>query len=500
MLGAVVVISFIAFTGHGLIRDPDFWWHIRTGEWIVQHNLRLPGHDIYTFWGNPSVWTDHEWLSEVGMWLLYSSTGALGIVVAFSLVTLAGLVFLILRSAMSRPPYLILGAGLLLGVVTGAPIWGPRPQMLEFCFVALELLWLARYLRDEPRGGLDPRHWPGIYWLPLLMIAWVNLHGSWPSAFLFLGAAIAAQAWSWLALKQAAAKRRVVVLIWVTALSVAALLLTPNGPAELLYPFQTQGSTAQQALIEEWFSPDFHQIFLRPFEVMLFVALVGFMAKRPNLYSSLLVLGTLAMSLQSVRHIALFILVATPALIDSYSRIWREDATPWLAKQAWGARLGHVLQPSPTKPASAVLVAVTWLVLSGFAVANLVYQSQGQAAFDSSDYPVAATNWLLSSPQDGMCKRIYNQYGWGGYMVYRLYGSDHQVYIFGEAALMGDTHLNQYEDVAIVAPDWQKILTDAGVDCVVYNRGTAIVDALAVDTQAWHRVYQDTVTEIYVRN
>jgi hypothetical protein len=372
--------------------------------------------------------------------------------------------------------------------------------MLEFGFVALELLWLARYLQGDAKG------WKSLYWLPPLMIVWVNLHGSWPSAFLFLGAAMAAQVWSWLGGGQAAAKRRLAGLAAVSAACVLALLLTPNGPAELLYPFQTQGSVAQQALIEEWFSPDFHQVFLRPFEAMLFVALIGFMVKRPNLYNSLLVLGTLAMALESVRHISLFVLAATPAIIESYSRLWREDVLPFVVRAAekdwWARALQKALKPSPVKPASAVLVVLTWLALTGLAGYSTYNAMQGQAAYDRGDYPVAASTWILDHPQQ--CLRIYNQYGWGGYLVYSLEGGDlpalHQVYIFGEAALMGDQHLNEYEDIATIRPDWETLLDSSGVDCVVYNINTPITDTLKVDTLHWHLVYHDSVADIYVRN
>lgn len=488
MLGALLIVSTLAFTGHGLIRDPDFWWHIRTGQWITEH-MGLPGHDIYTFWGNSAVWTNHEWLSEVFMWLIYSSFGATGIVLAFTVVTLVGLVLLLARAEMFKPPYLILGAGVLLGVVAGAPIWGPRPQMLEFFFVALELLLLDRYLRSQAKG------WAGLYALPLVMIVWVNLHGSWPSAFLFLGAAIAAQAWSWFFGHDTVAKRRLIGLGSVSVLCLVALLLTPNGLAELLYPFQTQGSAAQQALIEEWFSPDFHQIFVRPFEVLLFVVLIGFILKRPKLYGAFLALGTLAMALESVRHIALFVVAVTPIMIDSYSRLWKENVASKIAQgPAW---VQGVFQQSPARKFSAALVIVTWIGLTGAAGVMTAKNLQGQTEYDKSTYPVAATTWLLNNPQS--CLRIYNQYGWGGYMVYRLYGSPHRVYIFGEAALMGDRHLNDYENIAIIAPNWEQLLDQAQVDCVVYDRGTAITDTLKVDPK-WHLVYEDKVADIFTRS
>jgi hypothetical protein len=94
---------------------------------------------------------------------------------------------------------------------------------------------------------------------------------------------------------------------------------------------------------------------------------------------------------------------------------------------------------------------------------------------------------------------MFNQYGWGGYLVDRFYPDEHRrVFIFGEAALMGDPLLNQYEDVVSLRPDWKAVLDQYKVDYVVYNRGEALANVLATQPD-WSLAYQDSVTVIYVR-
>ena len=56
------------------IQDPDFWWHLRVGRWIVD-NGKLPSHDLFTYTVPDHVWTDHEYLTEILMWLTYSVAG-----------------------------------------------------------------------------------------------------------------------------------------------------------------------------------------------------------------------------------------------------------------------------------------------------------------------------------------------------------------------------------------------------------------------------------------
>ncbi len=59
--GAVLIL--VAAVGLDALSDPDVWWHIRLGDWIIAHH-QIPAGELfaYTAFGNPLV--AHEWLSE----------------------------------------------------------------------------------------------------------------------------------------------------------------------------------------------------------------------------------------------------------------------------------------------------------------------------------------------------------------------------------------------------------------------------------------------------
>jgi hypothetical protein len=121
-----------------------------------------------------------------------------------------------------------------------------------------------------------------------------------------------------------------------------------------------------------------------------------------------------------------------------------------------------------------------------------------QQQLDASSYPIGAADWLAAHPYVGT--HMYNQYGWGGYLAYRFYPQkNRRVFIFGEAALMGDPLLNEYEDVQTLRPDWKQILDKYQVDYIVYNKGEALANVLA-DEPDWKLVYSDSVSVIYVRS
>jgi hypothetical protein len=475
LLGGVMIVTLSLFIAGE--QDPDFWWHVRIGRWMVD-NARLPSTDIFTFTVPGHVWTDHEYLTEILMWFVYRAAGLVGLSLAFGLLTWAA--FWILYRQVRRQPWVIVALGLAIGAVAGSPIWGPRAQMITFFLTCLELYWLQGYLSGRSRA---------LRYFPLVMVLWANLHGGWVIGFVWLGVALAAELLSWVWNPANPAHRaHVRFLAIITVFSVVAVAATPHGLSLYPYPFQTQGSIAQQKLIVEWFSPDFHQVYLRPFEAMVFLVIIGFALRRPPLHEFLLTLVALGLALQSVRNVVLFVAVATPVMINCYSAYWKELS----AARGWKLEL-------PPRRIFAVITAIMLAVIT-LATAFHIYDSINpakQRSMAMGDYPVAAADWLDAHPEVGT--RMYNQYGWGGYLAYRFYPQpNRRVFIFGEAALMGDPLLNEYEDVQTLRTTWKQRLDQYQVDYVVYNRGEALANVLATQPE-WKLVYEDSVAVIYVR-
>jgi len=175
-------------------------------------------------------------------------------------------------------------------------------------------------------------------------------------------------------------------------------------------------------------------------------------------------------------------------MITTYGEWWREFA----AARKWTYGL-------PPRRLFAVITAIVLIfiaLITTVRVANNVSPAH-QQSMDVESYPVAAADWLAAHPEVGT--RMYNQYGWGGYLANRFYPDPkRRVFIFGEAALMGDQLLNEYQDVQTLRPDWKQVLDKYGVDYIVYNKDAALSNVLATQSD-WTLVYQDRVAVIYVR-
>jgi hypothetical protein len=452
------------------VTDRDFWLHAAAGRWIVEH-ARLPAHDLFTYTVSDHRWVNHEYLSEVLLGLLQTHLGLAGVSVAWGLLTWLGLVLVLAACRPGTRPYVVTGLALALAAVAGAPIWGARPQMVTFTLAALALLWLRRALEDEESRA--------ILWLPAVMVLWSNLHGGWPLAFLFLGIAAAAEA-----VRRPARPAVLRKLALVTALSIVAVGINPNGPAIYVYPLQTLASGAQQSLIAEWASPNFHLANLRAFEVMALLLVAGLALSRPTVFDLLVALAGLALALESVRNVVIFVAAATPVLVIAWSEVWSRARVRW---------------PRPTPPRWAPAVgALALLAVTAVVASRVTGQLARQPALTAQAVPVGAADWLSAHPGTGT--RMFNEYAWGGYLADRFSPQpDRRVYILSEGVLVGDAQLLRYHEVVTLGPDWRRILDEDRVDYVVFDRGSALDAALAAEP-GWRPAYRDATAVVYVRS
>lgn len=483
--GPLALPSFVALGGllagmlaaRPQVTDPDFWWHLRNGDTLISTG-RLISLNPYAFISANHHWVMQEWLSEVWMAAAMAAGGRPLVVLGYWLVTLLMWLAVWGRARLIAPVSgLTVGVGLLFAAVTAYPILGPRSQMETYCLLAVALFLAERQLR---RGGL------AAFWLGPLFLLWTQLEAGFIIGLIFLGAILLAELAGWARGRAPLEQReRIVRLAAGSACALGACLINPNGAAIVPYPFQTQFSAAQQALIVEWQSPDFHNPLLVP--LLLFILSLGYLVVRrgrlPLRDLAVLALALLV-TLQSVRNLVILVVAATPWWIVLADQL-RSD----LARR-WGLRL----RPRP-RPLLAVLEVVCLLGLQGALGWQVGVESTPALASSTyvGSFPVCAASWLGSGPPD---LRIFNVYGNGGFLADRLRRD--RVYIFGDAALMGSSALDRYASIVDLAPGWLRRLDRSPSQLVLYSRGVAFSAALEREP-AWTLVYRDPGYEAFLR-
>jgi hypothetical protein len=105
------------------------------------------------------------------------------------------------------------------------------------------------------------------------------------------------------------------------------------------------------------------------------------------------------------------------------------------------------------------------------------------------DYPVQAVQFIQ---QHGDTK-VYNDYGWGGYLIY----CGIPVYIDGRADMYGDIIKDNFEILQQDGPVGQSI-ADTGAETVL-TQTDGKFDVALKESPEWIKVYKDKIATVYKR-
>lgn len=446
--------------------DPDLWWHLQAGQDIVQ-SQSIPKVDSYSFTKAGSEWIAHEWLSEVIMYFIYRFSGWGGLLFVFSvLITIT--LYLVYRRCEGKP--YVAAFSILLAAASASPLFGIRPQMITLLLVVIFIGLLTRYSDD----GKSRRLW----WMVPIMLLWVNLHGGYVVGLGLIGLYLFSLVLD--------GKWRLVPRLGLVLLSAAAVVpLNPNGFRMFSYPFETLGLAAT-TFIDEWASPDFHKLMFLPLALLLFalIAALALSARRPQLSELFLLLMTAFGALRSARHIPIFALIATPILARY---LWDIIVT-----HKWERRFTGV--EAPATGFALVFNLVFLLAPATLGVVRVSHFVNNQPAYEARNYPQAAVNFLLEKQLPGP---IYNRYGWGGYLIRRLY-PNYRVYIDGRADVYGDTFTVEAIRSYDGKPEWRNPLERLGVRTVIVAPDAPLSSLLREDDK-WTKAYEDKQAVIFTR-
>jgi hypothetical protein len=165
--------------------DPDLWGHVLFGRNIAAART-VPAADPYSF-ASDRPWINHEWLAELLMHGAFAAGGTSGLVALKALVVLGMLAVVLHAFERERPPPMLRHAVLWLAVFgTLARTISVRPQIFSVLLFAV----LLHLLTDADQGRVRR-----IWFVPLVMALWVNLHGGWILGLATLIAWVAFRAW-----------------------------------------------------------------------------------------------------------------------------------------------------------------------------------------------------------------------------------------------------------------------------------------------------------------
>jgi hypothetical protein len=480
-----VFLIFIFTIAARQIVDPDFWWHLKTGQYLVE-TRSIPHVDIFSTAFSGKEWITHEWLSEVFIYLVYRAFGFGGLMITFALIITTGFWIVFQRCARKVGHPYVSGAALVIGALAAAPTWGVRPQVFTFLFASIFLVVLNDFQSDPRRRA--------IWWFIPLMILWVNLHAGFLVGIVLILLVIMGQALEALFSQRetmASLWQRLRPLCFVLVGCVGAVLFNPNGARMYSYPFETLTSQSMMRYIDEWHSPDFHELMFLPLAILILgvFAALALSRKRIGVAPLIMLTATALGALRSGRNVPFFVLVAIPLLA--------EHAWDWLTSQPWGRWLmAPEKREAGAQATLKVVLNIALLVVAPLALAGLRVQRNviGQSTVEAQKFPTAAIDFIRAHQ---LPQPIYNDYGWGGYLIWKL-APDYRVYIDGRADVYGDAFMEEFLATQAGQTNWQESLNKHGVRTVLINPDTGLASLLRQDHE-WQKVFEDQKSVVFTK-
>ncbi|KNZ69339.1 hypothetical protein Tfer_1976 [Thermincola ferriacetica] len=467
---ALIALLIMFIVGHAKpIADPDVWWHLKTGLDIIDTG-QVPREDRYTFSNMGHEWIAHEWLAEVIYAFLYKAGGYHGLVVINIIVLglISTMAFHVCyRRTKGNLTWSVI-AVLFIAVIL-SNFWTFRPHMFGYLFFTAYLFILYQYEKGQDY----------LIFLPLLMLLWVNSHGSYIIGIILMGFHLVAHLVDfhlgrYRGKKWPAGKRK--KFLFVLGTVVLATLLNPNTYHIWLYPFTTVDAKMIVENIEEWMAPNFHHIRFQVFALLLAGVIFSLLlsSKKISVNDGVYLLAFTALTMFGGRNMALFALACFPIGVEHASEIWPFEGlkTVKFAALNW------------------VLVAVLLVV----GILNWPVFASIEDYGDPLEYPVGAVEFIIQHQLNG---RIFNDYNWGGYILWKCF-PENRPFVDGRTDIFVDRVLPDYVKIIEARQGAYETLMDYDPDYILVPPDVPL-NTLLKDKEDWRLIYHDPVANLFAQ-
>jgi len=449
------------------ISDADFGWHLRTGEWILEHHT-VPRTDPFSSYGLGKPWIAYSWLFETGLALLYRAFGLSGIAL-LEVVTRTGIAVLLYRLARSLTSHFWLSVGVVAIALSAMLLnFAPRAGMFSAIFLILELQLFSSVVATGK--------WTRVWWLPALILLWANIHVQFIYGLFFLGLFASERILNRLVRYKSDEAAFPGWTLWVLGGSSVATLVNPYGWRLYSAIAVIMSQTRAYDLIKELQPIPFREpVHFAPLFLALVAAVVlGWRGKpRPLLVVTLLFASISAF--RAMRDVWLLAIVCVwiicSCAVDQFHS--RNDSRLPL-RQRWATAI--------------CALAILVLAWRRYDVTNS-WMEMGLAG----KFPVGAVHYVEQHHLQGP---LFNDFNNGGFLIWRL--PSIPVSIDGRTNLHGMERTKEYQDALRGMPGWEKNPDLDRANLVIWPTRSPLPALLRFDPR-FEQVFEDPQGVVFVR-
>jgi len=471
--------------------DPSLHW--RLGHWMIEHRSVIHADAFsHTRPGKPII--SMEWLTEIAFAAAGDALGWNGIVFLAAALIAASL-WILHRQLLSEGNDVLLSSALtLLAAMTSWIHWLARPHVFSFVILTF-WAWQLRAFEQ----GRQPARRLFLRLVPLTAL-WVNLHAGFLTGLMLIGVyfvGAGAVSLSHDDNKCTTARRRMATYALLGTSCLMASLINPNGWKLHAYILDFLRHPKLVGLVNEFRSPNFHSSSTQGFLVMLLVLVFTLTVARARLsVTEILLIGWAgSLALRWGRNVPVFAIVVTPILAC--------HLTPWLREVRDSNLLARYRRicnnvTEINARADGRLLVVGVLVVLLFVMAKPRVMG-GQPILDTelltNRFPVAAVQFLRRN-HTAVHGEMFNDYGWGGYLILAL--PEHKVFVDGRNDFYGPELIQDFDTVNRAHLGWEDVLRKNKVDWTFLPREHPLNELLSLHKD-WSLSYTDQVAAIYSR-
>ena len=460
---AVLFASPALLCVHGaVVADPDVWWHLRTGEWmLLLHALLRVDPFSASKAGKP--YAAYSWLFELLVSKWFQHGGIAGLVGYSASMVLAISVASrhLIKRLQTDFSYIALIS--FVACFSLSRLFTPRPWLFTILFFVLELDILMQARKTGKTREL--------LWLPVIFALWANLHIQFIDGLIVLGIALAEAMGSRFNL-WAGTRLRASALWLALAGSVLGTLVNPFGwhIYRVAYDLASQPGVLNKIT-------ELEALHFRIFAdfLILFAALGAAVAlgweRRFRVFETGLFIFAAFVSFRSQRDIWVMAFVA--ALI--------------IASTVTGRGEPPVRLPRFASTVSAILAALA--IFGGFHVWHV-----NNALLDTEMVENLPVNAVHEIQTKGYAGPLYNDFNWGGYLIWAL---RMPVTIDGRAAFYGDDAIDRSNNTWSGTPDWASDPQLKSAGLVVGPVKMPLTQLLRTDPH-YKLVYEDKLAAVFI--
>jgi len=440
---------------------------------------RISSLNTFSYTNPDFSFVNSHWLGGVFLTIITNLVGFSGLVIVKALVIfgafLGGLYLTYKRISLKREQKFILISLLAIPtIILLLERTHARPEIFSHLFFVL--LLLIFYSRKKYL----------LFFVPLIMLVWVNTHIYFILGFLIIGAYFIESAFveRWSA--------RTKQLLGVGVASLAVIFLNPDGLQGLLYPltvFKNYGYTIVENQTPFFLIPfNYHHTTIATLFVMIFVLVISFAInwKKIRIADVIMSIGLVYLSLSAMRHAFVFAIGVLPILAYNISSFI--GAIPRDFFEQWDINVKAFFRG---------VVVVGVIVFLFFA--GTTAKSMSVAA---PEYVDGAVNFVLENDIQG---NMFNNFDIGGYLIYRLY-PDRKVFVDNRPEAYPAEFFEKVYKPMQESPDvWREMVKRYDIQYVIFGTtdqtpwGQNFIQMIAVEP-GWSVVYFDSTSFVALRN